>query len=275
MQVGGTSAVELQERVDALRPWHYSFDLDGVITPTFGERIVNRHEQRRRIGFEPLVKVAGGTLSGMRVLDLASNSGYWSLAALDAGADFVLGVEGRQLHLDQAQLVFEHKRIDPDRYRFERANVFGYDYGAFDVVLCLGLMYHVAKPMELFEIFDRVGAKLVLIDTTVNLIPVPAFRVARESIDDPRNALDYETRLIPSRQAVLDFGAQFGFHGACLAQPITNYDGMRDYKDRGRAIILLSKEPLDVETERTDKLTLGWALARHAGRRWRKRLLRH
>jgi ribosomal protein L11 methylase PrmA len=41
------------------------------------------------------------------VLDLGCNAGFWSLAAIDAGADLVVGIDGRQMHIDQANLVFE------------------------------------------------------------------------------------------------------------------------------------------------------------------------
>jgi hypothetical protein len=66
---------EIQARVDAIRPWHYDFDLGGVRTPVYRHDFVNRHRQRRRIGFDPLTQVAGGSLRGKRVLDLGSNAG--------------------------------------------------------------------------------------------------------------------------------------------------------------------------------------------------------
>jgi 2-polyprenyl-3-methyl-5-hydroxy-6-metoxy-1,4-benzoquinol methylase len=267
----------LQERIDALRPWHYEFALDGATTPIYSADSVNRHEQRRRIGFDPLVRVAGGSLKGRRVLDLGCNAGYWSLAAIEAGADFVFGIDGRQLHLDQAQLVFDSKGVDPSRYQFELGNIFEYEFTQqFDIVLCLGLMYHISKPVELFEVFSRVNASLVLIDTTVNLIPVSAFRVVQESLDSPRNAIDYETTLIPSRQAVLDLANQFGYDGVPLAQHITDDTGMGDYKAKGRAIFICAKGiSLDsLERERVDRATLGFALARKVLRRVRKRVQR-
>jgi SAM-dependent methyltransferase len=264
----------LRQLVDSYRPWHYQFDLDGVITPIYRADSVNRHIQRRRIGFEPLVAVAGGSLRGRRVLDLGCNSGFWSLAALEAGADFVLGIDGRQLHIDQANLVFETKKVDPARYSFELGNIFGHPYEQqFDVVLCLGLMYHIAKPMELFEIFDRVGASLVLIDTIVNLIPRSAFRVMRETIDNPRNAVDYETTLIPSRQAVIDLGRQFGYDTAPLAQHITDGTGMRNYLTGARAFFLCARGvSLDsVDRESMRQIDLGLVLARQIVRRAGKR----
>ena len=265
----------LRQRVESYRPWHYEFDLDGVITPIYKKDSVNRHIQRRRIGFEPLVNVAGGSLRGRRVLDLGCNSGWWSLSALEAGADFVHGIDGRQHHIDQANLVFDVKGVDPSRYSFELGNIFEYPYEEqFDIVLCLGLMYHIAKPIELFEIFTRVGASLILIDTIVNLIPTSAFRVRRESLDSVRNAVDYETTLIPSRQAVIDLGRQFGYETVPLAQNIKDPTGMRDYTTGARASFLGAR---DVSLDSVDREPMGqvrlWAtLARQVIRRAAKRV---
>ena len=76
------------------------------------------------------------------------------------------------MHVDQANLVFEAKGIDPSRYRFEVANIFEYHAEAeYDVVLCLGLMYHISKPVELFELMTRAGADVIVIDTRVSTAP--------------------------------------------------------------------------------------------------------
>src|SRR5450759_3603387 len=100
-------STSLADRVDAFTQWHYEFDLgDGVVTPIFNRDHVNRHKQRARYFFDPLVNhCCGGSLAGKRVLDVGCNAGYWSLKALEAGADFVLGIDGRKMHVDQANLV--------------------------------------------------------------------------------------------------------------------------------------------------------------------------
>jgi SAM-dependent methyltransferase len=204
------------------------------------------------------------------VLDLGCNAGYWSLAAIEAGADFVFGIDGRQMHLDQANLVFEAKGIDPSRYQFELGNIFEYEFARFDVVLCLGLMYHIAKPVELFEVISGTGAELVLLDTAVSLLPQSAFRVQWEdSLENPRNAVDYEMVLVPTRSAVLDLARQFGYDGVCLAQPISDYTGMRDYRVKSRAVFLCSKgiSLQALARERTDPATLGLAAMRRVARR--------
>ena len=108
----------LRERVAGFPRWHYEFDLGGVRTPIFDRKHVNRHVQRRDYFFAPLVRLCGGSLAGKRVLDLGCNAGFWSLAAIEAGADRVVGIDGRQMHVDQANVVFEAKGVDPARYRF-------------------------------------------------------------------------------------------------------------------------------------------------------------
>jgi len=160
---------EIREKIDSFDQWHYQFDLDGELTPAVrGEKSVHRHAQRKKHFFDPLVALLGGSLEGKRVLDLGCNAGFWSLHAIEAGCDFVLGIDGRQMHVDQANFVFETKGIDPRRYRFERHNLFDLDFsglGRFDIVLCLGLLYHVNKPIELFEKIAMVNSDLLLIDT--------------------------------------------------------------------------------------------------------------
>jgi tRNA (mo5U34)-methyltransferase len=227
---------ELKARIAQFDRWHYQFDFgNGVTTPIFEASHVNRHEQRSRYFWDRLLQITGGSLAGHRVLDLGCNAGFWSLKAAEADAEFVLGVDGRQTHVDQAHLVFEAKGVSHDRYRFDVGNIFNQRYdGKYDVVLCLGLIYHIAKPLELFEMMSGVGADIIVIDTEVSLSPDSVFEVRREPLDEPRNAIDFETVFIPSRRAVADLGAQFGYHTVPLALNITDDSGMDDYRDHHR-----------------------------------------
>jgi 2-polyprenyl-3-methyl-5-hydroxy-6-metoxy-1,4-benzoquinol methylase len=95
----------LRERIADFPRWHYEFDLGGVRTPIAHRTYVNRHAQRREYFFIPLIRLCGGSPAGKRVLDLGCNAGFWSLAAVEAGAEAVVGIDGRQMHIDQANLV--------------------------------------------------------------------------------------------------------------------------------------------------------------------------
>jgi SAM-dependent methyltransferase len=239
---------ELQRRIAAFSRWHYRFEFDGgVSTPIYRRDHVNRHEQRRRYFFDPLLEVCGGTLAGRRVLDLGCNAGYWSLAAVDAGAEFVLGIDGRSEHVEQAELVFEAKDVDRSRYRFELGNIFEHGFHErFDVVLCLGLMYHISRPVALFETIAGVGAELVVIDTEIQPSNVSGFQVHQVSLENPMTAVDYEIVMYPSRQAVIDLATTFGFQIVALRPDMTDWEGMAHYLDRRRLAFICSRQlPLD------------------------------
>jgi SAM-dependent methyltransferase len=234
---------ELKERIAAFPRWHYQFDFDGGVqtpVPYRGQR--NRHEQRRRYFFDPLVRLLGGSLEGHRVLDLGCNAGFWASQAMAAGADFLLGVDGRQRQIDQAELVFEAQGIDHSRYRFEVGNIFEHNFTEkFDVVMCLGLMYHVAKPFELFELMAGVGAELLVVDTVISPANTSIFEVHQEPVDHWLLAVDYETVLLPSRQAVVDLAKQFGFQTVPLALNMSDRAGMLEYYNERRLAFICAK----------------------------------
>lgn len=260
-------ADELESRIAEFPGWYYRFEFDdGVATPVLDPGVVNRHRQRRAYFFQPLLALLGGSLSGRRVLDLGCNAGYWSLQATQAGADFVLGLDAKQMYVDQAELVFEAKGIDPARYRFETANVFEHALSErFDVVLCLGLMDHVAKPVELFELMAGVGAELIVIDTEVSRSRTSVFEV--DSIHDAKRVVDRPLVLIPSRDAVAELAAECGFQTVTLAQNMTDYAGMSDYRRQRRlAFICSNGTPLHGLASEPEPVLPWWVKAARAGR---------
>lgn len=236
---------EIQRRVDSFDRWHYEFDLDGVKTSIHDPTRVNRHRQRKAYFFDPLVELMGGSLEGKRVLDLGSNAGYWSLAAIEAGADFVFGIDGRQMHVDQANLVFEVKAIEPKRYEFAVGNIFDFDFeelGRFDVVLCLGLMYHISKHMDLMEIIDAVNDDVLLIDTKISRTYGSYLKLHKENTASARNAVDFELVMWPSRHAVYDLASQFGYEVVTLKPRFTDWTGSQAYREAGRRAFLCAKK---------------------------------
>jgi SAM-dependent methyltransferase len=239
------NADEIRERVASFPQWHYEFDLQGVTTPIWDAGHRNRHRQRVEYFFKPVVELFGGTLEGKRVLDLGCNAGFWSLQAINAGADYVHGVDGRQMHVDQANLVFEALEIERSRYRFEVGNVLTRDFtdlGSFDIVLCLGLLYHIAKPMELFENVAKVSSDILLIDTGVSALPGSVIELRRESTEDVRYAVDYELVMFPTRRAVLDMVGQFGYHAVPLEPQMPSYEGMIDYLTGNRFAFVAARK---------------------------------
>lgn len=242
---------QIFDKINSFSRWHYQFELAEHITPIFQADYVNRHEQRKNYFFRSLVNMLGGSLVGKRVLDLGCNAGFWSLCAIESGCDYVLGIDGRQMHIDQAEFVFDVKGIDHNRYDFYCGNVLDLlneNLGKFDIVLCLGLMYHINKPITLLEYIAGINTDLLVIDTSLSESKGSILEVRHESLDDPRNAIDYELVLYPTRTAVLEMVRQFGYHAVVLRPNFTDYTGATDYKDGYRRAFICAK--------RTDLTTL-------------------
>jgi SAM-dependent methyltransferase len=221
---------DIKERIDSFERWHYRFDLDGVLTPIWDESRINRHEQRRKYLFDPLKAVFGGSLKGKRVLDIGCNAGFWSLAAIESGCDFVLGLEV--------------KGVPRDRYRFVTGDIFKTDlleHGRFDVVLCLGFLYHVSKHINLLEIMSEVNKDILLIDTTLSLAPGSKLIMRRERLESPRDAVDYELAMTPTRKAVEEMVSTFGYRVLMLRPRFSDYAGCRDFREGRRRAFLCAK----------------------------------
>ncbi len=272
--------IDLAARIAAFPRWHYEFDLNGHTTPIYDRPIANRHRQRKDYFWPPLLRLCGGSLRGKRVLDLGCNAGFWSLAAVEADCDFVLGIDGRAMHVEQAEFVFEVKGIDRNRYAFRHANVFdlaGADLGAFDVVLCLGVFYHVCKHVNLLEWIGRLNTDVLLIDTNLSRRAGSVLEIARDALDVPGNACDYELVMFPSRAAVLDLVRQFGYRAAVLRPQFSDYTGADDFRDGWRrAFLCARRSPLEVvadalEADAVEEAELLRVPARRlAGALWKK-----
>lgn len=235
----------LEQKVASFPYWHYEFDLDGVRTPIRYPEFANRHRQRKRYFFDPLIAACGGSLAGRRVLDLGCNAGFWSLAALEAGCDFVVSIDGRRTHIEQASLVLETKGVDPQRYRLVEDDVFTVDLealGPFDVVLCLGLLYHVSKHVSLLERVAAVNRDLLVIDSTLVGMPGSFVHWKRERIEDPRSAVRDTVVGYPTKEAVVMWTSALGYQTRILRPRFDDWSGGSDYRWGMRRAFLCSRD---------------------------------
>ena len=227
---------EIKERIASFPHWHYQFDLKGNLTPIFKKGHLKRHAQRKKHIFDPLVGLFGGSLEGKRLLDLGCNAGFWSSCAVQAGCDYVLGIDGRTMHVDQANLVFEAKEVERDRYDFFLGDLFETDlrrFGTFDVVLCLGLMYHVSKHVELMEKISEVNNDVLVIDTSLSVADGSFLELRRESTRGLITAVDRRLVMHSTKQAVVDLVEEFGYSVSVLEPLFRNKKGELEWMGRG------------------------------------------
>ena len=160
-------------------------------------------------------------LVGARVLDIASHDGRWSFAALETGARDVTGIEGRSHLVDNANRTFADKEIAQSRFRFIHADAHEAlrdGVGSFDVVMCLGFLYHTLRYVELFAGIRATGARHVIIDTRVSLDKNPVVRVYRNRVEPESMAVEdrysYQGKSLvgsPSMSALKRMLASYGY----------------------------------------------------------------
>jgi 2-polyprenyl-3-methyl-5-hydroxy-6-metoxy-1,4-benzoquinol methylase len=236
---------QIRQKIASFPRWHYQFDLAGNLTPIFREKWIGRHQERKRYFVDPVVDLYGGSLEGKRVLDLGCNAGFWSLQAIEAGADFVMGVDGREMHKEQADFVFEVKGVDKSRYQFIVGNVYDVDYkkyGQFDVVFCFGLLYHLAKPMRLFELMSEINKDIFIIDTGIIRMPGSFLKYKQEKMTDPRATMEYELVSSPTKEAVRDMLQTVGYKAVCLKPEFRDWRGSKRYEIGMRRAFIGAKQ---------------------------------
>jgi SAM-dependent methyltransferase len=154
--------------------------------------------------FMPYVVAAqGGSLEGKRVLDIACSSGYWSIQCALLGAE-VVGFEARPEQIELANFVKTTVGLDDVEFSVldfwemtpEKLG------GKFDLVLNLGILYHLPKPVEALERTMAMARSHVLLDTAVYPAHGPLMFLQWDEPEDIRMAAHAGIAALPSKEAV-------------------------------------------------------------------------
>jgi len=95
-------------------------------------------------------------LAGLRILDLACAHGAYSIELATRGAQ-VLGIEGREEWLEIARRGKQDAGLlNVEFVQDDVRNLSKEKYGEFDIVLCLGILYHLNAP-DVFDFVSRVA----------------------------------------------------------------------------------------------------------------------
>ncbi len=128
----------------------------------------NGDEEKLRRVTQLALDVFGGSLEGVRVLDLACLEGMYSLELARRGAQ-VVGIEGREANVEKARFAARVLGLEVD-FRLGDVRDLAVDsHGRFDLVLALGILYHLDAP-DLFSVVARIGevcTRALVVDTGV------------------------------------------------------------------------------------------------------------
>jgi 2-polyprenyl-3-methyl-5-hydroxy-6-metoxy-1,4-benzoquinol methylase len=139
---------------------------------TIGPRIVGDEVRLRRIT-QIVFDLMGGTVENARILDLACLEGLFAIEFARHKANCV-GIEGREANIEKARFVKDVLSLNNlELFQDDVRNLSVEKYGRFDVVLCLGILYHLDQP-DVFTFMERLSdvcQKVCIVDTRITLRP--------------------------------------------------------------------------------------------------------
>ena len=121
-------------------------------------------------------------LRGKRVLDVGCNAGFYSFALAGRGAR-VLGIDSDEHYLRQARWARGRLGLPDEQVSFERMQVYELAQldGTFDLVLFLGVLYHLRYPLLALDLVAQKVGELLVLQT----LSLPGEEVAEPPEDLP------------------------------------------------------------------------------------------
>jgi tRNA (mo5U34)-methyltransferase len=148
---------EIARRAAALGPWFHNIDLGGVRTAP--DHFLGDYPAVKWRAFADAVPA---DLTGRTVLDIGCNGGFYAMEMKRRGAERVVAVDHDPDYLAQARFAAEVNRLEIE---FRQLSV--YDVGAlgerFDVVLFLGVLYHLRHPLLALDLIHAHAARDLLV----------------------------------------------------------------------------------------------------------------
>jgi tRNA (mo5U34)-methyltransferase len=151
------SSLEIRRQIEALGPWFHNINLGGVATAP--DHFLGNYPY---VKWQKFAGAIPSDLAGKSVLDIGCNAGFYSIEMKQRGAERVLGIDFDDVYLNQARFAAEVADLEIE---FRRLSV--YDVGAlgerFDIVLFMGVLYHLRHPLLALDLIrEHVAGDLMV-----------------------------------------------------------------------------------------------------------------
>ena len=229
------------------KTWFYPFRLpSGQVTPTYdGGALDAIHSTRLAMLQSALQTEFGQSIEERSVIDIACHQGWFSTQLAQMGARDVLAVDARAEHVADATLIRD--ALGLRNMRVQQSDVHALTReatGQFDIVLMLGLIYHLENPVGALRIAQALTKRICLVETQIvpgmtGMVDYGSFRFVRPLkgsfgiIDETEETHGPEASttgicLVPSLEALLWIMRKIGFRRVeVLPPPDDAYEQLR------------------------------------------------
>ncbi len=199
---------------------------------TMGNRLVGDESKLQRI-VQLVSDLQSKPFSELRILDLACLEGLYALEFAKRGAT-TLGIEGRESNI--AKAIFSKNALGLEKASFVQDDVRNLSpekHGRFDVVLCLGILYHLKFP-DVLLFLQQMGkvtkeGGMIIIDSHISRQPWqarqhegktywgksflehPPFKSLEARLKEPWSSIDNTTSFWFTRASLINILLDNGF----------------------------------------------------------------
>lgn len=143
------TTAEIEKKIQELGPWFHNLSLNGMQTAP--NHFLGDYPSFKWRNFQHAIPA---DLTGMSVLDIGCNAGFYSIEMKRRGAKTVIGIDHDEDYLAQARFAAEVLGLEIE---FRRMSV--YEVAAlgrrFDLVIFMGVFYHLRHPLLALDLLRR------------------------------------------------------------------------------------------------------------------------
>src|SRR5919199_3425196 len=151
------TAEQIQQHIRELGPWFHNLNLGGFQTAP--QHFLGDYP---RVKWQRFADALPADLHGQTVLDIGCNGGFYAIEMKRRGAARVVGIDSDALYLAQARFAAEVSGVEIE---FHQLSV--YDVAKlgerFDLVLFMGLLYHLRHPLLALDLIHEHVARDLLV----------------------------------------------------------------------------------------------------------------
>jgi tRNA (mo5U34)-methyltransferase len=151
------SPQQIRERIDELGHWFHNMDLRGVKTNP--NHFLGDYP---RFKWDRFAHAIPQDLRGLTVLDIGCNAGFYSIEMMRRGAARVVGIDSDEGYLAQARFAAEMCNVEIELQQMSVFEV-GRLEEKFDIVLFMGVFYHLRHPLLALDLIREHVARDMLV----------------------------------------------------------------------------------------------------------------
>lgn len=204
----------------------------------FDQEQARRFVAARQDFLRPVLHDLRATVGVDSVADVGCGVGYFSGFLSQLGFD-VIGSDGRIENVEEAKrrypgIAFQHWNVEDS---IDRA-------ATCDLVLCVGLLYHLENPIRALRNLSAITRKLLVIESYATPQRETAFYLREEANLEDQSLT--RLALYASETTLIKICYQIGFSQVYQFNPLPDHDDFRDRsgRKRQRTMLLACRAPL-------------------------------